>query len=217
MRSGLCSITTYTSTPLLPTALYLYLYYSATPYNIIITYTSPTYCTIRNYLYYCSHLSYLTSLYPYLSYLSYHYYSTPILPTALYPLPLLPLLPLLLHYRLHLSYLLHLPLLPLLLHYRLHLSYIPLTSLTSLTTITPLPLLPTALYPLSLLPLLPLLLHYRLHLSYILHYTPLPHTPYLSYLITAHTSPTYLLTIPLTSITSITYTSLSYLYCILYA
>ncbi len=126
------------------------------------------------------------------------------------------------------------PLLSFLLHYTL-------SSLTSSTTITPLPLtplLPTALYPLPLSPLVPLLLHYRLHLSFLLHYipfpltssttiTPLPLTPLLPtalyplplldhyYSITANTSPTYC-TIPLTSLTSITYTPLSYLHIFIY-
>ncbi len=103
------------------------LHYTSTSITLllhIITYTSPTYCAIHNYLYYCSHLSYLLHYTPYL---------------------------------------------------------------------------------------LPLLLHYRSHLSYLLHYTPYLYYHY--YSITAHTSPTYF-PIPLTSIT---YTSLSYLYCILYA
>ncbi len=83
---------------------------------------------------------------------------------------------------------------------------IPLPLLLCYSILSHTPLLPTALYiitsitahtsptyftnPLPLFPLLPLFLHYRSHLSY---------------------AP------PLTSITSITYTSLSYLHCILYA
>ncbi len=112
VRSGLCSIafiTTYTS------------HYTSTSITLllhIITYTSPTYCAIRNYLYYCSHLSYLlhkpltsltsittitpllltpflpTSQAPYLSYLYYHYYSITAYTSPTYhPLPLLPLSP----------------------------------------------------------------------------------------------------------------------------